>query len=58
VQKELRVKLNKLRLYAAGLLAVLLGIPLTEKAFGQTGDIVSASFGLADAISRISGGIS
>ena len=50
------MKLNKLRLYAAGLLAVLVGIPLTKEAFGQTGDIISASFGLADAISALSGG--
>jgi hypothetical protein len=56
VQKEVRVRLNKLRLYVAGVLAVLLGIPLTEKAFGATGDIVSASFDLAGAIANLSGG--
>lgn len=50
------MRLNKLRLYVAGVLAVLLGIPLTEKAFGATGDIVSASFDLAGAIANLSGG--
>ena len=45
-----------MRLYAAGLLAALLGIPLTEKAFGQVGNIVGASFDLAGAIASLSGG--
>jgi len=44
------MKLAKLRLYAAGLLAFLLGIPLTERAFGQGDDVVNASFNLAAAI--------
>lgn len=43
------------RLYAAGVLAFLLGIPLTERAFGQTGDIVRASFSLARAIADSAG---
>lgn len=44
------MSLKKLRLYTAGLVAFLIGIPLTEQAFGQTGDIISASFDLAGAI--------
>ncbi len=46
------MRLSKLRIYMAGLLAFLIGVPLTEKAFGQIGDIVSSSFGLAGAIAQ------
>jgi hypothetical protein len=41
---------RKMRLYIAGLLAFLIGMPLTEQAFAQTGDIINASLGLAGAI--------
>lgn len=44
------MNLKKLRLYAAGLLAFLVGMPLTEQALAQTGDIISASLDLAGAI--------
>ncbi len=47
---------GKLRLYAAGLAAFLIGVPLTEKAFGQAGDIIDASIGLAAAIIDSAGG--
>jgi hypothetical protein len=47
---------QRLRLYAAGLLAVLLGVPLTEQAFAQTSDIAGAAIDLGTAISRVSGG--
>ncbi len=49
------MRLSKLRIYTAGLLAFLIGVPLTEKAFGQAGDIVSASLGLAGAIASSAG---
>lgn len=44
------MRLSRLRVYAAGLVAFLLGLPLTQKAFGQADDIIRASFNLADAI--------
>lgn len=44
------MKLKKLRLYVAGLVAFVAGMPLTEKAFADTGDVVDASLGLASAI--------
>ncbi|MEW6249368.1 MAG: hypothetical protein AB1716_01880 [Planctomycetota bacterium] len=48
-------RINKLRLYAAGLVAFLIGVPLTEKALGQTGDIIWSSFNLAAAIADSAG---
>lgn len=47
--------LRKWRLYAAGVLAFLLGIPLTERAYGQVDDIVRASAALAQAIAESAG---
>lgn len=44
------MRLKKLRLYLAGLVAFLLGVPLTERALGGTGDIIDASLDLAAAI--------
>jgi len=50
------MKLKKLHLYLAGLVAFLLGFPLTEKAFGQdgngnvggeVGDLVNAAMALS-----------
>ena len=49
------MNMKKLRLYTAGLVAFLIGIPLTEQAFGQTGDIISASFDLFGAIANSAG---
>ncbi len=49
------MNLKKWRLYAAGLLAFLVGVPLTEPASAQVGDIVSASFDLAAAIANSAG---
>jgi hypothetical protein len=43
---------TKLRVYAAGLLAFLIGVPLTEKAFGQIGDVIVSSIDLAGAIAN------
>ena len=50
------MRVGKLRIYAAGLLAFLIGVPLTEKAFGQAEDIFSYSVGLAQAIAASAGG--
>lgn len=44
------MSVKKLRLYAAGLLAFLVGVPLTERALAQTEDIIYSSLGLAAAI--------
>ena len=47
------MRFARMRWYAAGFLAFLIGVPLTEKAFGQgTGDIVYASLNLAGAIAN------
>ncbi len=48
--------MKRIRMYAAGLLAVLLGVPLTEKAFAQTGDILYSVFGITAAAIDASGG--
>lgn len=45
----------RVRLYLSGFAAFLLGIPLTEKAFSQTGDIIISSLNLADAIADSAG---
>ena len=49
------MKISKLRFYVAGVVAFLIGVPLTERAFGQTGDIISASLDLAGAIASSAG---
>jgi hypothetical protein len=49
------MKIRKTRFYLAGLVAFLIGVPLTEQAFGQTGDIISASIQLAAAIANSAG---
>jgi hypothetical protein len=46
---------RRLRLYAAGLVAFLIGIPLSEPALAQTEDIIGASFNLVDAIAESAG---
>ena len=45
----------RLRWYTAGLLAFLIGVPLTEKAFAQAGDIVANAIGLGFAIADSAG---
>lgn len=47
--------MQRFRLYAAAVVAFLLGVPLTEKAMAQTGDIVFAGLNLADAIADSAG---
>lgn len=49
------MSIRKMRLCLAGLVAFLLGMPLTEQAFAQGQDIISASFGLAGAIADSAG---
>ncbi len=49
------MRLGKLRLYLAGLVAFLIGVPLTERAFGQVPDIINASLALASAITASAG---
>ncbi len=46
---------SRLRTILAGLAAFLIGIPLTERAFGQTGDVIFSSLNLADAIADSAG---
>lgn len=41
---------NRFRTRLAALVAFLMGVPLTERALAQPGDIIGASLGLADAI--------
>lgn len=50
------MRIRKLRLYAAGLLAFLVGVPMTEQALAQTGEIIYASLSLAAAIVDSAGG--
>jgi len=48
--------LGKFRLYMAGLVAFLVGVPLTEKAFGYVEDIVFSATDLASSIANASAG--
>ena len=49
------MNVRKMRFYLAGLFAFLIGMPLTEKAFAQTGDIIFSSLSLAAAIANSAG---
>lgn len=49
------MRLRKVRLYAAGLIAFLIGMPLTEQAYAQTGDIIWAGINLAAAVADSAG---
>jgi len=51
IRKE-SIMMIKLRFYAVGMVAILLGIPLTEKAFGNDGYIVDAALSGAFAIAE------
>lgn len=48
--------MKKMRTYAAGMLAVLLGVPLSEKAFGQGIDIAYGVFDVVLSAIDASGG--
>lgn len=50
-----RMSPSKLRLRFAGVIAFLLGVPLTERALAQAGDIVFSSINLAAAIADSAG---
>ncbi len=48
--------MTRMRLWLAGVVAFLIGVPLTEKAFGQTGGIVTSGIDLGLAIANASAG--
>lgn len=50
------MRFGRIRLWMAGLAAWMVGVPLTQKAFGQVGDIVSSSIGLGLSIADSAGG--
>ncbi len=53
---ESTMRFARLRLLAAGVIAYLIGVPLTERAFAQSGaDLVDASIGLGLAIADSAG---
>jgi hypothetical protein len=47
---------GRIRLYIAGLVALLVGMPLTEKAFAGVSGIVTSAVDLAWSIVDLSGG--
>jgi hypothetical protein len=49
------MRISKLRFYFGGLVAFLIGVPLTERALAGTGDVIAASFDLFGAISDSAG---
>jgi hypothetical protein len=49
------MNMRKSRLYLAGLVAFLIGIPLTEQAFAQGADVITSSIQLAAAIANSAG---
>lgn len=48
--------MQRIRGLLAGVAAFLIGVPLTEKAFGQVGGIIFSSFDLAASIAQSSDG--
>lgn len=51
------MRLGRMRLWAAGIVAFLMGVPLTEKALaGGTFDAVTSGFDLAFALADSAGG--
>jgi hypothetical protein len=51
------MRISKLRFWTAGVVALLVGIPMTEKAMAQSGDIIVSAINLARAIG-VSAGVS
>lgn len=49
-----RMRVNRFRLYMAGLVAFLIGMPLTQKAYGSAIDIFDAALYLGLSIARAS----
>jgi len=50
------MRFNRVRLWAAGLVAFLMGFPFSEKALAQTTDIIESSIALGLAIADSAGG--
>jgi hypothetical protein len=50
------MSLSRIRLWAAGLVAFLLGFPLSEKVMADALDVLDASIGLGLAIADSAGG--
>lgn len=50
------MSLKKMRFYLAGAIAFLLGMPLTEKVFAGTSDIIDSSLDLGFSIANASDG--
>ncbi|MFN0137220.1 MAG: hypothetical protein ACKVS9_14015 [Phycisphaerae bacterium] len=50
------MRFGRIRLWLAGLAAWMVGVPLTQKAYGQAGDIIDASIGLGLSIADSAGG--
>jgi hypothetical protein len=55
-RKEITMFSKKWRIYLAGLVAFLIGFPLTERAFGGVTDIITSGFDLGFSIADISKG--
>lgn len=49
--------MKKLQLYVAGILAFLIGMPMTQEAIAQPGGIIRSSLNLAGAITNASSGV-
>lgn len=49
------MSMKRMRMYLAGLVAFLVGIPLTEQAFAQTGDILEGAWQLGLGIANLAG---
>jgi hypothetical protein len=49
------MRISKLRFWMAGVVALLVGIPMTEKAMAQPGDIIYSGLRLAGAIANSAG---
>ena len=56
IKQELDMIPKRLRIYLAGMVAFLVGMPLTEKAFGETYDIAWEGLDLGLAIANASEG--
>jgi len=50
------MRFDRIRLWAAGLVAFLLGFPLSDKVLASAGDIIDSSLGLGLAIADSAGG--
>ena len=53
--EECDMRFGRMRLWAAGLVAFLMGFPFSGKAFGATSDIIDSSIGLGLSIADSAG---